>query len=65
MQQVPNIDDVARWLGPGAAEPIGTGINEGDDANEPEKVPTQSEALRDMPKAKVFKVDARSGQETC
>ena len=54
---MPNIDDIARWLGPKAEEAEPTGIYEGE--QQAEKAPVHV-AVKDMPKAKVFQVSLQA-----
>ena len=57
---MPNIDDIARWLGPKkkAVQNSGEIIYERDDGGEVEPI---SVAVKDMPKATVFQVGRHAG----
>ena len=54
--QVPNIDDVARWLGQSPSPLQLTGIYEAGGAGQGKKENDTGEAVDDLPMAKVFKV---------
>ena len=57
--QVPNIDDVARWLGPPVEDAGDIGIYEGGGTDGPREDFVQKvRTIKDMPKAKVFRVSA-------
>ena len=58
---VPNIDDVARWLGPPPDEEhVQTGVYEGGgkDADKEKEFAYSEKTFKDMPRAKVFKVSS-------
>jgi hypothetical protein len=59
--QVPNVDDVARWLGRPTPPPVDLGIYEGggEEDLEPPK-PVIPDSYKDMPQAKVFRVRLQS-----
>lgn len=57
--QVPNIDDVARWLGPPARIPEPTGVYEGGGTGGLISEIQRPSTVKEMPMAKAFKVGFR------
>ncbi len=58
--KVPNIDDIARWIGQPSSDPEPSGVYEGGGTGGVQQDFVGRDALLAMPKARVYRVSTRS-----